>query len=141
VTLVFDASVAVKWFMAEPDSPAAVAARASASQAIAPELIIAEILNASWLALRRQQLAPGQFHQVAATAPRYLDRLVPLTKLAARAGLIAARLDHPVYDCFYLALAEREAASLVTADGRLKRRAAGSPWADLISDLADFVPS
>ena len=124
MTLVFDASVAVKWFMAEPDSPAAVAARASASRAIAPELIVAEILNASWLALRHQQLAPGQFHQVAATAPRYLDRL-----------------GHPVHDSFHLALAEREAASLVTADGRLKRRAAGSPWADLISDLAGFVPT
>jgi predicted nucleic acid-binding protein len=28
-------------------------------------------------------------------------------------------LDHPVYDCFYLALAERERAPLISADKRL----------------------
>ncbi|WP_255518572.1 hypothetical protein [Synechococcus sp. CBW1006] len=29
-------------------------------------------------------------------------------------------LDHPVYDCLYLALARREAAVLLTADQRLQ---------------------
>lgn len=138
--LVFDASVAVKWFMAEPDSPAAQAARAGASWAIAPELIIAEVLNATWSGMRRQQLTPDQFLHVARSMHRFLDRLVPLTGLAPRAGVIAAQLDHPVYDCFYLALAEQEGASLVTADGRLTSRAAGSPWAGLICPLADFAP-
>jgi predicted nucleic acid-binding protein len=37
-------------------------------------------------------------------------------------------LRHPVYDCFYLALAEREDATLVTADRRLIGRLAGSRW-------------
>ena len=35
---------------------------------------------------------------------------------------VARRLGHPVYDCVYLALAEREHAALVTADHRLLRR-------------------
>jgi len=35
---------------------------------------------------------------------------------------VARRLDHPVYDCVYLALAEREHATFVTADSRLLRR-------------------
>jgi predicted nucleic acid-binding protein len=32
---------------------------------------------------------------------------------------LAIRLKHPIYDCFYLALAERERCALVTADARL----------------------
>ena len=35
---------------------------------------------------------------------------------------VARRLGHPVYDCVYLALAEREHARFVTADHRLLRR-------------------
>jgi predicted nucleic acid-binding protein len=32
---------------------------------------------------------------------------------------LALLQDHPIYDCFYLALAEREHLPIVTADGRL----------------------
>ena len=42
--------------------------------------------------------------------------------LMPRAFAIAGRLGHPVHDCVYLALAERERATLVTADERLLRR-------------------
>ncbi len=35
---------------------------------------------------------------------------------------VARRLGHPVYDCAYLALAEREHAAFVTANHRLLRR-------------------
>jgi predicted nucleic acid-binding protein len=37
---------------------------------------------------------------------------------------LACHLDHPVYDCLYLALARREAAILLTDDQRLQRLAA-----------------
>jgi predicted nucleic acid-binding protein len=50
---------------------------------------------------------------------------------------LARRLSHPVYDCVYLALAERERARFVTADQRLLRRAvslrAGATLVDLRS--------
>jgi predicted nucleic acid-binding protein len=34
---------------------------------------------------------------------------------------LVRHLDHPVYNCLYLALARREAALLLTADQRLQR--------------------
>ena len=40
-----------------------------------------------------------------------------------KAAALAVQIDHPVYDCVYLACAEAEAAPLVTADERLSRRA------------------
>jgi predicted nucleic acid-binding protein len=42
--------------------------------------------------------------------------------LLPRAMDVARRLEHPVHECVYLALAEREHATLVTADHRLLRR-------------------
>jgi predicted nucleic acid-binding protein len=42
-----------------------------------------------------------------------------MAELAARATEIAIALKHPIYDCFYLALAERERAPLISADKRL----------------------
>jgi len=47
------------------------------------------------------------------------DELVQLRPLAVPALTIAHDLDHPIYDCFYLALAERERAPLISADKRL----------------------
>jgi len=47
------------------------------------------------------------------------EALVPVEDLRNRALELAIELDHPIYDCFYLALAERERCPLVTADKRL----------------------
>ncbi len=48
-------------------------------------------------------------------------------RIANTAGDMALRLDHPVYDCFYLALAAREDVLFVTADARLIDAVTGSP--------------
>lgn len=66
---------------------------------------------------------------------RLVDVLSPLAALAPRALEIARVLDHSAYDCFYLALAEREHALLVTADDVLVRRLTGTPWARHVRPL------
>jgi predicted nucleic acid-binding protein len=45
-------------------------------------------------------------------------------RVVAQALRLALSLGHKVPDCLYLALAEREGASLATADARLARLAA-----------------
>lgn len=39
-----------------------------------------------------------------------------------------AEIRHPVYDCLYIACAERENAQMVTADRRLAESSAASPY-------------
>lgn len=52
---------------------------------------------------------------------------VPCRTLLRDALALARRLRHSAYDCFYLALAVRLEAPLVTADRRLVELAAGEP--------------
>jgi len=54
VTLVIDASVACKWFIAEPQSDSAEALLAGGEVLIAPDLIVPEVCNVAWLKLRQR---------------------------------------------------------------------------------------
>ena len=60
--------------------------------------------------------------------------------LAADALRIAIGLNHPVYDCVYLALAYQVGGTLVTADTRFFNTVAGTEHAGRVVLLADFAP-
>jgi predicted nucleic acid-binding protein len=136
VTVVVDASVALKWYVAEADSAAARILFVGEQDVIAPELLVAEISNASWKLLRRGEIDRTQHVRIAEEIGGMLSRLVPLHRLVARAAVLAHDLDHPVYDCFYLALSEAENAPLITADRRLIARVARTPFATTIRRLS-----
>jgi predicted nucleic acid-binding protein len=135
MTVVVDASVALKWFVREENTPVAVALLAAGERAIAPTLIVAELCNAAWRLWRRGEMARAQVSVVAGRAPSLFTALVSETDLAKRASEISLNLEHPAYDCFYLALAEKEAAALVTADRRLVERVRATPWEGRVVSL------
>lgn len=139
MTLVVDASVAIKWFKQEADSAAARSLFAGSDVLVAPELIVAEVGNACWKASRLRLMTPAQVDAAAAALPRCFASLLPLAPSAARAAEIARALDHPVYDAFYIALAEREGAPLVTADQRLCKAVAGTGWDALVRHLSHIA--
>jgi predicted nucleic acid-binding protein len=119
VSLVVDASVATKWVLPEPDADRAGILRAADFDLIAPALIVAEIGNAVWKRARKGELSASDAVHAVATARGIFDVLHPIEDLASRATEIAIMLNHPIYDCFYLALAEREKCAIITADERL----------------------
>jgi predicted nucleic acid-binding protein len=90
MALVVDASVAIKWFIDEPDL-------------LAPDLLVPEVCNAAWRKVRRGESHPTQAKQIAQRLRHGVLALRPSAPLAARAMELALDLDHPVYDCFYLA--------------------------------------
>lgn len=137
MTAVVDASVAIKWFLLEPRREPAKRLLDGSERLVAPELILAEVANGLW---RRVVAGESDLRQVGATAaslPRFFSRLFGLTPLTGRAVEIASALNHPVYDCFYLALAEAEGGVVVTADRRLLSHVAGSRWAPLCRRLGE----
>ncbi len=86
--------------------------------AAAPELLLLEVGNAL-----RRKVSHGDSPVDDVPAALHIVRrqftLTPDADLAVRATELAMAVDHPVYDCTYVALAERLDAPLVTADRRL----------------------
>lgn len=135
--IVVDASVAAKWFMQEAGRAEALALRVANPEIAAPEFIVAEILNAAWRNARLGRIRAEEMRAIAAAPPqRYFAQLFALIPLTSAAGEIALSLDHPVYDCFYLALAEREQCALVTADDRLFRKTRRTRFSRIVRKLA-----
>jgi predicted nucleic acid-binding protein len=120
-SLVIDASIAVKWVVEERGTANALSLRHRA-KLIAPELLIAECANILWKKTRRNELSRRE----ALLAARLLQgadlELLPTRPLLEAATLIATDLDHPAYDCMYIALAAANDCSFVTADERLLRK-------------------
>ena len=119
MTLVVDASVAAKWVLPEPAADRAAALRDETDDFLAPTLIYAEIGNAVWKRALWNELSTADALLALESAIGAFTALVPMAELAARATEIAIELRHPIYDCFYLALAERERCPMVSADTRL----------------------
>ncbi len=118
MTLVPDASVVAKWALDEDGSDRANALR-DEDRLIAPSLLAAELGSALWKAVRRRSVSRTDALAALPATLLAFDTLVPMDELHERALEMAMELDHPIYDCFYLALAERDAAQLVTADERM----------------------
>jgi predicted nucleic acid-binding protein len=135
MSLVVDASVAYKWFVNEQGSGDAVALRSASRPLIAPDLIVSEVCNSAWKSFRRGELSIAQCGIVATAIERSLAWLVPSAPLASAAMRMATTLDHPIYDCLYLALAERESTVLVTVDRRLLNRLVGTAYSGLARPL------
>ena len=96
MTVVIDASVALKWYVTEADSAAARVIFANEDDVIAPELVVGEIANASWRLLRRGEISRAQHVRIAQEIADMFSRLLPLRQLAPRAAAPAHELDHPV---------------------------------------------
>lgn len=120
---VLDASAAVRLILGDPTAAPLAQPLREAALVLAPELMLTEVANTLWKLQRAQQLADLDPQQLLADARDLVDRVEPDRHLQAEALALACHLNHPVYDCLYLALARREAATLISADQRLLRLA------------------
>lgn len=135
MTVVVDASVALKWFVSEDDSEAALRLLGSPEILIAPDLVIAEVSNAAGKAVRSGFMKPEQQDEAASRLRFAFDELVPLAPLASRSVVISRLLAHAVYGCFYLALAEARSAMLMTADRQFLLRIASTRWEGMVRHI------
>jgi predicted nucleic acid-binding protein len=127
-----DSSVAVKWFVAEEQQSAAEALIGTAL--IAPDLLMIEVSNAMWKKWRKQEIDVAQAAAAQSIVTSFVE-LVPSRPFAESALAIAIELEHPVYDCVYLAMAEATAHPVITADKRLLARCAGTRFEPMLVSL------
>jgi predicted nucleic acid-binding protein len=141
--LVIDASVAVKWVVEEVGTAHALALRRQA-RLLAPELLVAECANILWKKVKHDEL-PKEEAILAARLLQSADiELLPTAMLLEAATSIAIELDHPAYDCLYLALAAAKDCRFVTADERLIRKVhqgAHNPWRGRVISLTQAATS
>ncbi len=117
---VIDASIAAKWLAPEPDSP--LAEILLDDDLIAPDLLFAEVGNILWKKHSRRDMDRATVQLGARWLLQVPMQIHDSAGLLTDALNLALRLQHPVYDCIYLALATRVEAPLMTADRRLHAR-------------------
>jgi predicted nucleic acid-binding protein len=116
VSIVIDASVALKWVLNEPGTDAADALLDE--DLIAPSLWLLEAANVLWRLSRHGEISVDAAKaRLAELCNAPVATGAPEGDLPAAADL-ANTLGHPVYDCLYLAMAIRENTYVVTADRR-----------------------
>ena len=139
MSLVVDASVAVKWLIAEEGSDAAHRLAASGDDLHAPRLMASEIANALWRKARLGEIERSRAGALTATVSAMPVRWNADETICADAVRLALALDRPVYDCVYLALAHHIRARVVTADVRFANALAPTEHGDMVVTLADYA--
>lgn len=130
---VVDASVALKWVLDEAGSVAA-SELLDGRELFAPPLLAIEVANALWVVARRGQITGAEAEDALDLILRAPFQPLPSgLRLPIRALELARLLDHPVYDCVYLALAVALERPVITADRRFAAAASRDP------DAAPFV--
>jgi predicted nucleic acid-binding protein len=136
---VIDASVAIKWVINELQSEAAV--RLLDRGLLAPDLLCVEYANILWKKVTRGELAPDEADAAAQSLEGAEIEFVASRPYLAAATRIAVELDHPAYDCLYLAVAEDADVPMVSADHRLIRkvRSSAARFRDRVVALSDVA--
>lgn len=114
--IVVDATVAIKLLTREPGSDTALARIADEPDRLAPDWVRIEILNALSRKVRRDGLTEAAARQAKDGIDLIITRETATLDLLDEAFNLSLRLRHAMYDCLYLALAERERAIVVTHD-------------------------
>ena len=117
MNLIVDASIVIKWLVAEDDSDAALLIRTE-NDIAAPDLLLIECRNALLNKLRRNELQLAEAQNAERAIQAMGIDVFSSTPLLPRAFAIALDLTVPIYDCIYLAAAIATDRKLITADRR-----------------------
>jgi predicted nucleic acid-binding protein len=132
VNIVVDASVAIKWAIHEDGHREAVQLIDEKNPPIAPHFVLVECANVLWKKVARNELNRTQAQGALDLVARAFVLLVPDEDVLPSALKIAVELSHPVYDCLYLACADRLGTKLVTDDLRFLAKLGGTRFANMI---------
>ena|ERR1022692_468057 len=122
---VLDSCVGFKWAVIEVDTVKARRLRNDfrngVHELIAPDVFPTEIAHSLTRAERQRRLTPSLGAQALLDLLQTLPQLFASVPLLPRAYAISSQARIGVYDCLYVALAEQERCSFVTADDKLVR--------------------
>lgn len=116
---VLDTSAAVEVLLQRKRAEALSALITGAEWVLAPTLYVAELTNAFWKYYRFSSLSQETCERAMAHGLSLPDTFAQDVDLQREAFAMACLCNAPAYDMFYLVLARRHAASLLTIDSSL----------------------
>jgi len=125
---VVDASVAIKWFLPENHSDAALRLLAQQHTLVAPDLIFSEFSNVLWKRVRRNEISNTEANSTLEAFLALHIQVQPSQSLVQLALEIACGENRTVYDSLYLATAMALPSPLVTADAKFYRALSKGPF-------------
>ncbi len=137
---IVDASVAVKWFVAETDSLVADELSAGNYRLFAPRLILREVANALGRKAMAGLMSAKEACVYLRSLPQYFDDVLAVDEFIEPALENACAIRHPIYDLIYLEAARRLDAQLITADQRFTAKIAGTGLARHVRLLSAWRP-
>jgi predicted nucleic acid-binding protein len=137
--IVVDANVAIKWVVEQPHFERAREIIAQGTDLIVPAMFVAEVTNALWGYVRARQITLEQAQAGLRSIFEQISLIEQDADLAGEALSIGSALNHAPYDCFYLVLAMRRTAPLVTVDRRFINKLAGTRYESHVVHLSDWT--
>ena len=120
MSVVIDASIGIQWVIKEAGSAQAV--KLLDLSPIVPSLFFSECANILWKKVARKELSVVAARERAHVLSQVRLDVVSDVDLFVDALQLSCELQHPAYDCIYVALARLRKVPLVTADLRLVQR-------------------
>ena len=135
---ILDASVMIKWFIDEEDSPKAKQLLRSHSRGeyslVVPDLIIYEVANAlkysKGFTKVELNTCMDKIYDLG------LDIIAPMSAQVKAAIDLAVDCDITFYDSFYVALASQTGFNFITADEKLYKKTKKMPFIKLLKDIS-----
>lgn len=137
--IVVDASVAVKWFILEVRHELARRLGRDGIARIAPDFLNLEVGSVLSRKLRDGLIERSQCQAAMSAISGGLVTLVPSSLYIGRAFQLSVQVQHAMYDCLYLAVAEAEEAVFVTDDEKFGRKCMELGFAARVSTLRNLV--
>jgi predicted nucleic acid-binding protein len=120
---VLDASAAIEIVVERAQAARLGGILEEADVVLAPDLFVPEVVNTMWKYHQFEQWSLAVCDRALDAALGLVDVLVPSRELYGEAFLLARTTRRPAYDMFYVALARREDATLLTTDVQLRKEA------------------
>jgi predicted nucleic acid-binding protein len=124
VKVVLDANCAIEIALNKKEGERLKAVLDESDEVLAPDLLVPEFVNTIWKYRQFDQLSLDLCEEALTRLLDLVETFVPSTEIYRDAfALSRAQKTRAAYDMFYLALALRENAILLTLDGTLKKEA------------------
>lgn len=135
--VIVDASVAIKWFLLERYSRDADRWLEEKYKFTVPDFIVIEISNVLWKKRFIGELERDECFEIDSNLQKIISTIESSRKYLPDALEKSLVLNHPVYDCVYLAMAVAYNTIELTADRQFYERVKNSKWANHILWIED----